>query len=264
VRRTTEPLYTIAGSHNCLGEPATNSDRKVNGFLLLLIASFAAHTISAEAASPLRTDSTHSADQTAKSKQNAPEIANIFLRGVSGARTLTGISGDPNLGVMSLNTADLLINPLIDLTIKSPLAIVHARKNSLLRLSIKPSIMRIDVLSGPHDVTVSVAGKTLAADAGEEIMISRQRMSSQEYMGIDGIGRRRLHFFSLPGDLHGVRSEVSIVSIMANLEYLKILGNPGNDVEKNIANRLVKSAACVQEAMKSHGTYTSQPASFGR
>jgi hypothetical protein len=248
-----------------LGEVATVGDRTVEGYQVLLLAIICTHTMSAHAAPPAHKTAPQPAARVTNSEQSTVEIANIMVRGVDGARILTGNRREPNFGTITLNTADLLLNPVIDLNVKSQFITVHARKNSLLRLSIDPRILRIQVLSGPHDVTVSVAGKTVTADAAEEIMISRERLSSRDYIGTDGLGRRRLNYFALPGDLYGVHSEISIVSMMSNLDYLKALRNPSNDVERNIANRLLKSAACVQEAMKSHGGYSSQlPPSGGQ
>lgn len=197
------------------------------------------------------------------------QLAHLFVPGHKGAQILTArdnrtansaASNGVRSAEINLTRGQLFMNPLSDTTVNGGIAKVEAKKGSLFAVAREAFGIRVAACSGPGDLTIQVGGKSIAVLPGEEIIISDHALTNEERHTADGVGRRDFRSFQVATGIHATICDVSIISMLGNHEHLQSLIHPASIVERRIANRLIKTAACVQQVTHSKGVYASRAA----
>jgi hypothetical protein len=110
-------------------------------------------------------------------------------------------------------------------------------------------------LSGPGDVVIEVAGKKLSVAPGQEMIVSNRMLGMEDHLKADGVGRRSFHTYALSSNLYVSECDVSIISLLNNVEHLKQLKHPKAATEKRLSAALLKTAASVEMITRYRGAY---------
>lgn len=206
-------------------------------------------------------DDTNCRDESASITHSTYPVSNVFIAGLNGARVLTAHSAVKSARTITktsvtFRSGELFMNPLMDVTIKTAFGDVHAKKGSLVSVVMDGDALRVSACSGPGDVTLVAGGKAIAIAPGQELMISDRELSKEKLLRADGVGRRSCRTFAITMDLFAGVSDVSIVSMIANHEELQALLHPTTNTEHRIAERLLKTAAVVEQVTRAKGPYS--------
>jgi hypothetical protein len=153
----------------------------------------------------------------------------------------------------------MFINPLRATVVRTSLGDVHIRKGALVSIALEDDALRVSACSGPGDVAIKIGERTIVLAPGEEAMLSTHVPSDEEHLRADGVGRRSSHSLAIDRNLHLTTSEFSIITMLANVEHLKTLSQPTSPVEKRLGDRLLKTAAALQQLTSARGSYTARP-----
>lgn len=199
-------------------------------------------------------------------------VANVFVRGFKGKRLLMAHTSDTSAAsdrtemetssarsdtrsAVSLIRGDMFMNPLQKMVIKSGSAEIYASKNALLTVSAFGETVRVIACSGPGDVSVKVGSQTIALSPGEELLVSSKRLIEEDTRTSDGIGRRNSKVFPAGKNLWVALSDVSIMTLLMHAPHLNSLIYPPSLLEQQISNRLLKTAAVVDQVTRARGPY---------
>lgn len=193
----------------------------------------------------------------------------VFVSGLPHGRIISIADGETDSprgslikdGTMELTmiSGELFFSATHNSVIRTPHAAIAVQKGALLSVALDGSSTRVIACSGPGQVSIQVANQSYAVSPGKEIIISDHILSDDEQRKADGVGRREFHSFRLSNGSYATTSSVSLVSMLLNLRHMRPLLHPGNHEERRIAQRLIKSAAAVDQASKQHGLYTATP-----
>jgi hypothetical protein len=205
-------------------------------------------------------------------------IATIFVPGSFGAQALlakadrahapapeaAGAAGSaPSQeradSVITLLAGELFINPNKPTVVRSSLGEVRIRKGALVSVIVNSSGLRVASCSGPGDVTLHAGGRTIALAPGEEALVSHEVPGYDELNRADGIGRRDSKTSALQGGLNLTMAEFSIVTMLGNVSHLQTLVHPVSAVERRISERMLKTAAALQQIKQGRGAYKARP-----
>jgi hypothetical protein len=137
------------------------------------------------------------------------------------------------------------------------MADVHLRKGAIVDVSRQGSTLRIVACSGPDDVLIVAAGHQIHLNPGEELVVCGHALTEREMESDDAVGRRLFNSHALGFGLYATTSDVSIVSMLCNLQHLQCLVRPTSEAEKMMCNRLLKTAAAISEVTRNRGSYRS-------
>jgi hypothetical protein len=105
-------------------------------------------------------------------------------------------------------------------------------------------------------VVVKIGGREVTLASGEELVVSKLPVSAEAMFKADGIGRRSItKLENIGGGLHAATCEISILSVLSSTEHLNALRHPNSSLERNLHDRLMKTAAAVQTITQGHGAY---------
>jgi hypothetical protein len=136
-------------------------------------------------------------------------------------------------------------------TINCGIATIKAAKGAMFSVESRKSAVRVIALSGPGHITVSAGNQSIALQPGEEICI---QVADEEPIHTDAISRRARKTYSF-GNLQATITDVSISSVLTNSECMRALYRPSTAIERQIANRLLKTAAVVHQVTSNKGPY---------
>jgi len=106
-------------------------------------------------------------------------------------------------------------------------------------------------------VTVHFNEKQTTLAAGQEILLGSSTDVVKKALKSDLIGRRQVHGLEFTHGPSIMKCEVSLLSLIQNVDILNKLMCSKNKEDRDIARRLVKMAAVVSQVTASHGAYTS-------
>lgn len=212
-------------------------------------------------------------DAQATGNQKVYQLAHLFVDGCPGAQLLTGRGtadadsasgqrdGKRGSAVITMTYGEMFMHLLQNTTIRSPLAEVHAKKGALVSVSVEGRSLRVIACSGPGEVAVMAGDREIKLAPGQEVLVSDfASPSGSAAQRADGVGRRRVHTYPIGAHLYATVSDVSLVSMLNNMQNLQALKNPATDVEKTISNRLIKTAAVIEQVTRGNGQYLAIPA----
>lgn len=212
-------------------------------------------------------------------ENEAPQaLANVFTRESMDAVTLTtqgfvASSGsavkEAKAAEFAMHSGEMFLHPLAASTIHTELADIKVKKDALLALSIEDCGLRITACSGPGHISVQVGNQLINMTAGEELVISKTKLSNDEQVRTDGIGRRRLSSSKMQSNLHLSFSEVSLLSVLSSWEPLLNARSSkastttavpqSRALAQSIAHRLLKTSAVLSMVTSTHGAFQAKP-----
>jgi hypothetical protein len=95
--------------------------------------------------------------------------------------------------------------------------------------------------------------------AGQEAIIARSEQALSKAIDKDHIGRRLSRSVQLPAGMKMVKSEISLVSLMRRSGTIATMMHSDDYLDRKIAQRVVKMAACLMYATGAHGVYSCSP-----
>ena len=200
------------------------------------------------------------------------QLAHVFVAGRKGAQILlardtakrpggrhgAGVPGNSSSAhgvTITMHGGEMLIHFLTPATVHCRLVDIQARKGALVSLAQTDEGLRVAALTGPDDLRISAAGQHVSLSPGREAVVSDHPLEACDVERADGVGRRGMRAQTLPGSLYLATSEVSLVSMLTNLEHFQALRDPESSVEKQLARRLIKTAAVLNQVTASRGRY---------
>ena len=108
---------------------------------------------------------------------------------------------------------------------------------------------------GNGTIRQSVNGKYVDICAGQEAILGPSEAVVNKALMRDQVGRRKMRNIDVPGGMRMARAEVSLVSLMQNVNFIADMVASNNPADKALGDKLVKMAAVMQHATAKHGQY---------
>jgi hypothetical protein len=106
----------------------------------------------------------------------------------------------------------------------------------------------------PSAVTVISGSNFIPVSAGHEVIVGQSDKLAQAAL-TDKVARRKIHTTRISADRSVMTSEVSLVSLMQNSTALVKLMHSSNPADRALANKLIKTAACLMQVTGARGAY---------
>jgi hypothetical protein len=163
-------------------------------------------------------------------------------------------------GVLNLRSGEMLVAASSQLAIKCGRVKVSIAKGAYVLISRRAKVMKVKDLTerSMGSVRVYAGDKSFNLKAGQEIILSGSDKTLTEIASRDGIGRRRVKSVQLAAGAKMLLGEFSLVSMMRRDGLLFTMLHSQNDRDKEIARKLIKTAACLMYATGSHGSYSTK------
>jgi len=108
---------------------------------------------------------------------------------------------------------------------------------------------------GAHTVSVMTTNGAINLGTGQEAIIASDNETISCTMKQDGLGRRHTKSRVLPSTRCLAHSEISLVSLLENNNTVNQLVLSRDPEDRALANRMLKTAACLMMATTKHGPY---------
>ena len=161
-------------------------------------------------------------------------------------------------GAVAIREGECLISTGSALTALGPTAEAVAKKNALIDIEAYTGDFRVKSLSGPGHVSVQEGEDTLPLHPGQEIFVAKRVVEDSDKTPPDGVGRRKFTDLLLKDGTKAIMSDYSIMSFLA-VEHLLALRRSSDPKDRDIVERILKTAAAVQSLTASSGMYTAVP-----
>ncbi len=158
-------------------------------------------------------------------------------------------------GNLHLASGELFLNATSQLKVSTDDAEVQVQKGALVSVRAEDGCTYVRVCSSSGTVKVNVIGKILTLNSGEELVVSNHKPDNSEIRPADGLGRRNTHTVAL-GNKYVTVSDFSIVSMVSNHETLYALHNSGQNQDRQLIDRMLKTAATVDMVLRYRGAYS--------
>jgi hypothetical protein len=209
-----------------------------------------------------------SESQAKTDKEYTRVLAHILVPGERGIRKIVSSSQsqghDAKDGTeISLAAGQMFINSLRDTRVTTEFGLIRVKRGALVSVSVESGMLKVIACSGPNDVTVECGQKTISLMPGEELTVSKHQPTKASCA--DGVGRRRVRsiaFGKSIDDSYATICDISIVSFIANLPHLQSLAHATSPLERKISERLLKTAAALQQVTAGRGVYTAEPSPY--
>jgi hypothetical protein len=132
---------------------------------------------------------------------------------------------------------------------------VLVNKGSIFDVAVDGTDVRAKAFSGPLEVSIAGAGRSLYVDPGTELLVSMQAIDETKLAPADGVGRRRAKKMESVGRLNVASADFSITSFLKEAPHMWKLCHPVSMDEKRILQRIMKTAAAVQTMNNRYGPY---------
>jgi hypothetical protein len=156
---------------------------------------------------------------------------------------------------ISLRSGELFGEARRNTWISAVNANVLANKASIFDVAVAGTDVRAKAFSGPLEVSIAGAGRSLYVDPGTELLVSMQAIDQMKLAPPDGIGRRRAKKMESIGRLNIASADFSITSFLKEAPHMWKLCHPVSLDERRILQRIMKTAAAVQTMNSRYGPY---------
>lgn len=160
-------------------------------------------------------------------------------------------------GDMAITSGAITFSAPQDMKITTPLATVDALKGTCISIEASSDQTKVRSLSGMKSVKVHVGQSTVLLSGGEELVVSSRMIVTTS----DRISRRNSSKFPL-GQHFGAMSEFSIPSFISSSSYMTALAHPSSPTSKQLQQRMLKTAAALQFAVRKGAYRSSDPVSM--
>ncbi len=186
--------------------------------------------------------------------------ANIYLYKPVGFTT----SNDARVALKDGNSfellaGDLFVNPKDDLVLENNLINLHFKRNSLVSISRNKGLVSVVNFGNRGDVYFKTAKGRIVLEPGEELTLSSKQLTGEDLRKEDGIGRRAAKTLVLAQNIHAAVCDVSLVTVLANAQHFERIKHPKTAEEKQILNRIFKTASALQTVTAKRGAFIATP-----
>jgi hypothetical protein len=159
--------------------------------------------------------------------------------------------------IMQLTKGETLVSADKLTMIKTPHSMITINPGTIALISVVDNVTKVRNLweSGTGTIRQSVNGKFVDICAGQESILGMNEMTVNKALNKDQVGRRRMRNIDVPGGMRMARAEVSLVTVMQNVNFIADLVNSNNQTDKALVAKMVKMAAVCQQATAKHGQY---------
>lgn len=166
-------------------------------------------------------------------------------------------------GIISLRNGETMIHAMTN-------TVVHCGEHSITVAPGTVAVIRthngVTTVSNlyeknPNSVHVAllIDGKFVPVGAGEEICIGPTDAEVRDAISQDQVARRELEPMTLASGQKLLKSEISLVSLMNNSKLLTALQKSNSPNDKQVANHIMKMAACLLMVTSKRGPYSQKP-----
>ncbi len=163
------------------------------------------------------------------------------------------------VGVVSLNSGEALIMASDDTILNIYEHQVLVKAGTIALVSHEDGVTKVRNLyeqtAGTNGLQALVANQSIGASAGTEIVLSPDADMLLSAIKKDSVGRRMLRSANV-GDLKVATCEISLVSLTPSTDLLPLVFHSKHKVDRAIAEKLIKMAACLSSATAGHGAYS--------
>lgn len=159
--------------------------------------------------------------------------------------------------VVTLNNGEAVVASHRQTLVKAGNCDVYVTSGTIAMVTRQGDVTTVRVLydNSADSVRLVHNGKIFALTAGQEAILGPANGAVNASMKADLVGRRRVRLIDLPDGYSLARCEVSLVSLMQEVDVLKRIVNSKEGSDKALLEKLVKMAAVVQQTQMSHGNY---------
>lgn len=154
---------------------------------------------------------------------------------------------------------DSFINPKADLVLENSLMNLHIKKNALVSISRSGAHIRVINCGSRGDVYFRTSNGRVVLEAGEELTISAKPIKHGDLLKADGIGRRGIKTFSIQDSTYAAVCDVSLVTVLSSAKHFEQIKNAKSAKEREILNRILKTASALQTITARRGNYLAIP-----
>jgi YVTN family beta-propeller protein len=185
------------------------------------------------------------------------ETASGLLKHTGRAR----VSHGEDSAMLTLRSGEALIAASKRMVVKCGQIKVSAQRGTYVLISRQGKVLKVRNLheTASNSVRVIVRDKYVDLAAGQEVILSTSEELLVKASKQDAIGRRRVKVVPLANGIKMLRSEISLVSLMQRNGTLATMLRSSDSLDKKIAGKVVKMAACLMYACSSHGSYSTTP-----
>ena len=154
-------------------------------------------------------------------------------------------------GTIKLLRGEIFMSTADSIKIRIASAEIQAEKGALMSVSSNQGCSYIRDCSGAGTVTVHINGKTIVLNAGEELLLTNHKPDQSELNPEDGVGRRHSRTMTI-GNTYATISDFAIITLISSSAPVSDLRSSN----KQIINRMLKTAATIDMVLKHRGPYT--------
>lgn len=182
---------------------------------------------------------------------------------LNGGRVVFDVSGQNNAATIQLEGVEFFTNPVPiayqsngaaficadhDTVLQTKLGSLRIKKGAMVSLHVSSDSIRVIACSGPNHVRLVTRGLAIPVELAQEVVLSRHQLTQDECIPTDGIGRRRIQQNAVADGVNVTRSDVSLVSFLANTR----------GIPKACSDRILKTAAVIHQLTQNRGSYTAR------
>jgi hypothetical protein len=160
--------------------------------------------------------------------------------------------------VVVLEKGQMLVAAVKKIHVKSGYYVVEIAPGTIAFVDANDKLVKVRNMweETANAVSVVANGKSVAVGSGGELVLGQTNGLVTAEVKADPVARRRVRLFDLPGAHVVARSEVSIVSLIQNSKLLSELVKSENESDRQLAEKMIKMAACLAQTTASHGPYS--------
>ncbi len=239
--------------------------------LMKLLGTFVCLFILLGSLSPVQAKKTTQLDSKSKSisyaedekTEDVPTSMRVGLFTLTGDSSLIKHCGSARVcmestNVVNLSKGETLIFSSKPTIVKVGSFVINIAPAAIVLVSNQGDIVKVRNLCEKTSLSVVVSfnGKQTALAAGQEVMLGTNTDAIKKAMNAEPIGRRQMHAVEFTHGPSIMKCEVSLLSLIQNVDVLNKLMLSKNKEDRDIARRLMKMAAVISQVSAGHGAYT--------
>ncbi len=161
-------------------------------------------------------------------------------------------------GVLQLESGEALVSPTRPMEVRSGRHRIDIAANTIALVSNDGNILKVRDLyeNSSNSITVYVGNRYKAAmSVGQEIMLGLTQRSIIAALKAEPIARRRMRSFDLNDGSVLMCCEVSLTSLVENIDVLRQIEPSPDKKDRAIIKHLIKMAVVIDEIQYKHGAY---------
>lgn len=163
---------------------------------------------------------------------------------------------DPDKAI-NLQFGDLILCANEDTMVRTGNAAITVAKGAIAFVSNRDECIKVRSLcdNKPDSVEVVVSNKKIALSVGQELVTARKLDMLSEAVSADSVARRNLTSYEVAGGDSFLVCEYSPITLIRSCQLLRTVSDGITTRDKQVFDRVLKMAACIQIATAGHGAY---------